>query len=154
MRTTFTFWHHHITEEVLGGWNTPVHCHNHHHYHYHRPGSVVGFRITITITIIIVIILIMMSTWWRRKCWRVGMQAWELRRWRQAWVGQQNISTYHLHLNLWSSSSWGFLWGFPYSETESTAQQCANDDNNFFHRSNLWTVMGCGIARIGHQRGL
>ena len=47
MRTTFKYCHRHITEEVLGDWNTSAHCC--HHYHYHRPGSVVGFRITITI---------------------------------------------------------------------------------------------------------
>ena len=30
----------------------------------------------------------------------VGMPTWELRRWRQAWVGRQNLSTYDL-LVMW-----------------------------------------------------
>ena len=79
--------------------NNVAHCCQNHNYH-----GVVGF--------------IIISTW-SRKCWRVGMHAWELRRWRQAWVGQQNISTYDLHLSWWWS--WGFIWGwrwFPYLKTK------------------------------------
>ena len=36
----------------------------------------------------------------------VGMPTWELRRWRQAWVGRQNLSTYDL-LVMWGDEEDG-----------------------------------------------